>query len=106
RIIRANLALTSFDPRARVHLMPASGAAPRLSGPYTLVLADPPYYDTEAIAAVEAVARPPLVAARGVLVLEHHRRSAAPDALGTMTLYRRRRHGDTVVSVYEQEEPT
>ncbi|MHB8376951.1 MAG: RsmD family RNA methyltransferase [Dehalococcoidia bacterium] len=106
RIIRANLALTGFDPRARVHLMPASGAAPRLAGPYTLVLADPPYYDTEAIAAVEAVARPPLVAARGVLVLEHHRRSAAPDALGTMTLYRRRRHGDTVVSVYEQEEPT
>ena len=72
-------------------------------GPYTLVLADPPYYDDGAIAVVEALARSLLVDARTVLVLEHHRRNAAPDSLGPFVLYRRRRHGDTVVSIYEQE---
>ncbi|MDE3095287.1 MAG: RsmD family RNA methyltransferase [Chloroflexota bacterium] len=105
RIIRANLALTGFDARANVHVLPVARAAPRLRGPYTLVLADPPYYDTGAIAAVEAMAGPPHIAEGSVLVLEHHRRTAAPDALGTMALYRRRRHGDTVVSIYEQEGP-
>ena len=101
--IRTNLALTGFDARAAVHQIPAALATSRLRGPYTLVLADPPYYDTDAIATVEAVASSALVGPDTVLVLEHHRRMQAPDTLGPLVLYRRRRHGDTVVSIYEQE---
>jgi len=104
RIIDANLALTGFAPRAQVHRLDAGHAAARVRGPYTLVLADPPYYDSDAVAAVAAFAQPAFVAPGGVLVLEHHRRAEAPDALGAMRLYRRRRHGDTVVSIYEEEE--
>lgn len=109
-VIRANLALCRFEERAQVHAIPAQLASARLRTssselPYTLVLADPPYYDSDAIDAVEAVAREPLVGPGSVLVLEHHRRVEAPDALGAMTLYRRRRHGDTVISIYEQEVP-
>ena len=103
RTIRANLALTGFDARATVHQMPASASTSRLRGPYTLVLADPPYYDTEALGTVAAVASSGLVGPETVLVLEHHRRVQAPDVLGPLVLYRRRRHGDTVVSIYEQE---
>jgi 16S rRNA (guanine(966)-N(2))-methyltransferase RsmD len=101
--VRANLALTGFDARAAVHQIPAALATSRLRSPYTLVLADPPYYDTDAIATVEAVASSALVGPDTVLVLEHHRRMQAPDTLGPLVLYRRRRHGDTVVSIYEQE---
>jgi 16S rRNA (guanine(966)-N(2))-methyltransferase RsmD len=108
RVIRANLALCGFEARARVHAMPVAVVASRLGSssanvPYTLVLADPPYYDSEAIAAVEAVAVSQLVGPGSVLVLEHHRSVAAPDALGPLTLYRTRRHGDTVVSVYDMD---
>jgi 16S rRNA G966 N2-methylase RsmD len=39
-----------------------------------------------------------------VIVVEHERRQTAPDALGGLPLYRSRRHGDTVVSVYAQED--
>ncbi len=104
RLIRQNLSITGFEGRGHVYQMPASSAAGRLRGPYTLVLADPPYYDTGAVAAVAAIAGSGLVAPGSVLVLEHHRRAEAPDELPPLTLYRRRRHGDTVISIYEQED--
>ena len=104
RIIGDNVAHIGFSDRAAVHRLDVRAAGRRLRGPYTLVLADPPYYDSDAIEAVGAFAQPPFVAPGSVLVLEHHRRLPVPDTLGAMRLYRRRRHGDTVVSVYELEE--
>lgn len=104
RLIEENLALTRFAGRATVHRLDVRAAAPRLRGVFTLVLADPPYYDSDAIEAVGAFAQPPFVAPGSVLVFEHQRRLPVPDTLGAMRLYRRRRHGDTVVSVYELEE--
>lgn len=103
-IIEANLKLTRFSDRARVHRFPAEAAVSRLKGPYTLVLADPPYYDEDAFAAVRAIAGSPLVDAATVIAVEHHRRVAPPDALGALPLYRSRRHGHTVVSIYAQED--
>jgi 16S rRNA (guanine966-N2)-methyltransferase len=98
--IAANLAVTGFESRGTLHRLTVERAAARLSGPYTLVLADPPYYDEGALAAVRAIAASPLVDSRTVFVLEHHRRVATPEALGPLALYRSRRHGDTVVSIY------
>lgn len=103
-VIDANLRLTGFDARAKVHRLDARAAPARLRGPYTLVLADPPYYDTEAPAAVEAVAASDLVAPGSVLAYEHHRTQPVVETLGRMALYRSRRHGDTVVSIYQQED--
>jgi 16S rRNA (guanine966-N2)-methyltransferase len=53
---------------------------------------------------IEDVAGPPLLGEGAVLVLEHHRRTDASQRLGTLALYKSRRHGDTVVSIYRQEE--
>jgi 16S rRNA G966 N2-methylase RsmD len=75
-----------------------------LRGPYTLVLADPPYYDENVFGAVRAVAESDLVDDASIIVVEHHRREQPPDALGRFPTYRRRRHGDSVVSIYAQEE--
>ena len=103
-IVRANLDVTGFAARAKVHIASLPHAIPRLEGPYTLVLADPPYYDADALAAVDAIASAALIAPGGVLVLEHHRKTAAPERLGPLPLYKSRRHGDTVVSIYRQED--
>ena len=103
-VIEANLSLTGFADRARVHRRPAERAVRELGGPYTLVLADPPYYDDAAIRLVGEVAGSPIVGASTVLVLEHHRRTEAPERFGRMRLYRSRQHGDTVVSIYQQDE--
>ena len=108
-VIRANLALTGFEGRARIHRMPAAQAAERLPSaperqPYTLVLSDPPYYDVDAFDAASRVAASTLVTDDTVIVVEHQRDVAPPDQLGPFGLYRSRRHGDTVVSIYRQEE--
>lgn len=101
--IAQNLALAGFQARGRIHRLTAERAAGRLTGPYTLVLADPPYYDEEALATVAGIASSALVGDETVLVLEHHRRIPPPERLGRLGLYRTRRHGDTVVSIYTRE---
>ena len=87
-----------------MHRVDVREASRRVNPGYTLVLADPPYYDAGALAAVESIVRARLVAPGGVLVLEHHRRTPAPQRVAEMKLYKTRRHGDTVVSIYQQED--
>ena len=101
---QANLRATGFGARGSVHRMPAESAVSRLRGPYTLVLADPPYYDEDVFAVALAVAESDLVDDASIIVVEHHRRQEPPEALGRFPSYRRRRHGDSVVSIYAQEE--
>jgi 16S rRNA (guanine966-N2)-methyltransferase len=100
--IAANLAITRFAERARIHRMTAEAAPARLAGPYTLVLADPPYYDESAAAAVGAVGASRLVDADSIIVVEQHRRTTLADAIGALPLYRSRRHGDTVIAIYAE----
>ena len=103
--IEANLQATGMSVRGKVHRMSALDAAKSsLSGPYALVLADPPYYDEDAFAAVGSVAASALTDEATVIAVEHHRRAMAPELLGPLPLYRTRRHGDSVVTIYAQEE--
>jgi 16S rRNA (guanine(966)-N(2))-methyltransferase RsmD len=106
-VIAENLRSTGFAQRGRLHRFDAKQAASRLPGVYSLVLADPPYYDEAAEGAFEAarlVADSKLVDDRTVVVVEHHRRTPPPDALGRLPIYRSRRHGESVVSIYAQED--
>jgi 16S rRNA (guanine(966)-N(2))-methyltransferase RsmD len=105
-VIAENLRLTGFEARGRVHRLTAQQAISKLSGPYTLVLADPPYYDEGSRETVRAAGASSLVDAGSVIVLEHHRKYEAPPELGKLPLYRSRAHGDTAVSVYAGEEAT
>jgi 16S rRNA (guanine(966)-N(2))-methyltransferase RsmD len=103
-LLTQNLASTRMAERGRIHRLPAERAATSLSGVFTLVLADPPYYDVDAFAAVSAVAASSLVDDETVIAVEHHRRVAPLEAIEGFPLYRSRRHGDTVVSIYAREE--
>ena len=100
-VIRENLRLTGFEGRGDVHCIPAQRVAARLTGPYTLVLADPPYSDVGAPSVLEQLASSPLVdAGRTLLVLEHGARLEPAAALGPLSLLNSRRHGDSAVSIY------
>lgn len=103
-LVRANLAATGFSGRAEALQLPAALAVSRLSGVFTLVLADPPYYDDDAFAAAATIAGSARVDAHSIVVVEHQRGIEPLDALAALPLYRSRRHGDTVVSIYAQEE--
>jgi 16S rRNA (guanine966-N2)-methyltransferase len=100
-IIRENLALAGFQERGRVYCLPVEKALDRLEEPYDLVLVDPPYEDEGAVAVVDRLAGSPLVGPVSTLVIEHPWRRLPADRWGPFALVRRKRHGDTGVSIYQ-----
>jgi 16S rRNA (guanine(966)-N(2))-methyltransferase RsmD len=103
-VLAQNLVSTGLAARATVHRLDSGRVTERLTGVFTLVLADPPYYDVDAFAAAHVVASSGLVDDATIIVVEHQRRQAPRDVLGSTPMYRSRRHGDTVVSIYAREE--
>ncbi len=103
-VIKDNLAATGFGAQGKVVCAPVASALQRLQGgPYTLVLADPPYEDRDAAALLLELAASPLVGEGTVLVLEHSAREEPRGEFGRLSLVSVRRHGDSAVSIYRQE---
>lgn len=99
-VIRENLRLTGFEGRAKVYPIAAERALSRLSEPYTLVLADPPYDDAGAVGVLAEFAASQLVGDEAVVALEHRARDEPAAALGSLQLAKSLRHGDSAVSIY------
>jgi 16S rRNA (guanine966-N2)-methyltransferase len=100
-VIRENLRLTSFDTSSKVYPLAASRAMERLAGTYTLVLADPPYADSDARGILDDFARSELVDPENTtIVLEHGARDEPAGDLGPFHLHKVLRHGDSAVSIY------
>jgi 16S rRNA (guanine966-N2)-methyltransferase len=100
-LIRENLRLTGFEDLARVYRLAAERAPEELRGPYTLIVADPPYEDREALRVLEALSGSTLVAkGETILAVEHHAHQEPPKGLGPLSLINSRRHGDSAVSMY------
>jgi len=99
--VRANLAELALDARATVIAGDAVALAARHQplAPYRLVFIDPPYRSDLAVRAALALA-PANLANDAVIVIEHDRRNAPPDELGSLLRTDQRRYGDTLVSFY------
>ncbi len=103
-IIQANLSATGFSDAAEVIVAPVERAIGRLSGPYTLVLADPPYADSAAMALLQRLAESGAVDGEiGTIAFEHSTREEAAAAIGAFSLVRSLRHGDSSVSIYRPD---
>jgi 16S rRNA (guanine966-N2)-methyltransferase len=102
-VIRENLRLTGFAERAKVYPVSSSSALRSVEGPYTLVLADPPYDDASAFGAVEAFAQGNLISDDAVVVFEHRARQEPAATLGGLGLVKTLRHGDSAVSIYASD---
>jgi 16S rRNA (guanine(966)-N(2))-methyltransferase RsmD len=100
RVIRENLELAGFVERAAVLCLPVERALTKLSGEYSLILADPPYQDEKAGEALNRLAFSSLAGPDTVILFEHTKRKVPPPALGELPLAASRRHGDTVISIY------
>jgi 16S rRNA (guanine966-N2)-methyltransferase len=99
RVVESNLRVTDLASLARVHFAPVAVA--RVTGPFDLVFADPPYDDAAALTQVAAVlARPDLLAEGAIAIVEHRARTEPPERLGLLTLTNSRRHGGTRIGVY------
>jgi 16S rRNA (guanine966-N2)-methyltransferase len=100
QIIRGNLKELGLDPRATVVNGDAVAAAARPGpAPWDLVFIDPPYASDLAIRAAQALAH---LAEGATIVIEHDRRHAPPEHLGSLVRSDERRYGDTLVSFYQR----
>jgi 16S rRNA (guanine(966)-N(2))-methyltransferase RsmD len=101
-IVRDNLKALALDDRAEIVSGDAVAHAARIvpPEPWRLVFVDPPYQSDLAMRAVLALPRAHL-ALGGIVVIEHDRRHAPPDTVGSLLRTDQRRYGDTMVSFYE-----
>jgi 16S rRNA (guanine(966)-N(2))-methyltransferase RsmD len=97
-LIMKNLASTGLQERAHLWRMRVEKALALLDGQYDVILADPPYADPHAPGLLPALG--PLMKDEGHIVLEHASRVAMPDAIHDLQLWKRKRYGDTTLSVY------
>ncbi len=107
RVIAENLRRTGLTDSATVvrrdvaaWLNDAAGAA--AEAPFDIVLADPPYADTDALThALQLVE--PVLAQGGVVVAKHFWRDAPPARVGLLASVRDRRFGETALTFYRRQ---
>ncbi len=102
RLIRENLRGTGLVERGRVigGALPAALERSGELGPYDLALLDPPYGDPSLERTLSALDGRALLASGALVVVEHSRRGEPAEEIGRLELIRRRRHGDTEISIY------
>ena len=103
KLIGQNLTRTRLSERAETWKTEARLALDRLKKKgrrFEIVLLDPPYgYDrTESI--LKRLCRNKLFSPRGLMVIEHDRRTDLPERIDSLERCDRRRFGDTMVSFY------
>ena len=89
--------------RGRVYRRSVEAALGELNAKYDVVFADAPYEDDPWAELMEKLERFELLVDRALIVLEHHRRLELAESYGRIVRSRDRRHGDTVISIYEFE---
>ena len=101
KVLRGNLAELGLEDRATIIAQDAIAAVRREPAePWRFVFVDPPYASDLATRAVLALPTASL-APDAWIVIEHDRRHAPPEALGSLLRTDERRYGDTLVSFYE-----
>ncbi len=98
-VVRENLHRTKFTERADVVIGRAGRWRANTGGPYTLVLADPPYDDASSWAAIEHTVAGALTP-DAMIVVEHDARQTPPETLAGRACWRDRRQGAGAVAIY------
>jgi len=72
-----------------------------LEPPFDVILLDPPYRTEDGKKALNTVVDCAILAAGGIVVVEHDQRTVLPSAIGRLQECKRHRYGDTVLSFYQ-----
>lgn len=72
----------------------------RTERPFDLVVCDPPYRTEEGKKTLKAVTEYAILAAAGIVVVEHDHRTVLPAVIGPLQQGKRHRYGGTVLSLY------
>jgi 16S rRNA (guanine966-N2)-methyltransferase len=98
--IRDNVRALDVEGSVKIVPLRVDRALATLEGPFDLVLVDPPYADVRARDFIDLLGKAArLLAEGGILVLEHAS-TDEPETPRGLVLDRRRRHGDTTLSIF------
>lgn len=100
--LRAGLRALGHESVSHVHWSRVERTLGFLTGPYDLVIMDPPYVYEGRAALLERVGSSSLVSGGGIVAVEHGRRASLPDVAGGLTVLTRRRYGDTALTIYQR----
>jgi 16S rRNA (guanine966-N2)-methyltransferase len=104
RVIEENLRRTGLGgPAARVHRRDVRAYLAGATGPFDVVLVDPPFGDAVMLDVLRQLGAGGLLRPTSVVVARHFWRDALPERSGRLVRMRERRVGEGVVSVYGPE---
>ncbi|MBN1855886.1 MAG: 16S rRNA (guanine(966)-N(2))-methyltransferase RsmD [Dehalococcoidia bacterium] len=103
-IIKQNLASTHFADRAGVHCASASRAVEMLERHYDVVLLDPPYDEPSTDTLLSHIGASTLLAPGALVVVSHGNRHPLSDTHGDVSIWKKRRYGDSHIFIYRKEE--
>ena len=101
--IKNNLKNCGLDDRAHVHCVPVERAIAFLDRAYDIILMDPPYRRDDIGKFLDKLARTPLIHDDTWLVITHSPRVTLDELYDSLKMYKERRHGDSVISIYHKE---
>jgi 16S rRNA (guanine966-N2)-methyltransferase len=102
RVIQRNLEAVHCAANAQVICATLPAAIERLTGSYDLVLLDPPYEAGQFPGALERLAASGRLSPGAIVVAEHRATTSLPDTLGDLAVWKRRRQGDSAVTMYRR----
>ncbi len=70
---------------------------------FDIIFADPPYARGLAKNSLLRIGSCDILKTSGFLVIEHHRKEELPDSEGSLMLYKRKKYGETALSVYNRQ---
>jgi 16S rRNA (guanine966-N2)-methyltransferase len=103
-VIRQNLAMTGFADLAGVYCLAASMATGLLERQYDVIFLDPPYDEPSTDRLLSLLATSRLLAPDALVVVSHGNRHSLSDTHGPLTVWKKRRYGDSHISIYRREE--
>ncbi len=100
-VIKQNLERTGLKDRGHVYCVSGKRALSFLEEQYNILFMDPPYRDKAVGAFLDQVVASPVVREDSTLVVPHSNRLNLSPSYGGLNLVRRRRPGDTCISIYQ-----
>jgi 16S rRNA (guanine966-N2)-methyltransferase len=104
RLLKNNLTTCGLTHKALVYTMDASGflrRAARQSMMFDILYADPPYHTPVAERFLRQLGKSDIMSESGIVVIEHFQKKSLPDKTGCLSVLKRYRYGDTLLSFYE-----
>jgi 16S rRNA (guanine(966)-N(2))-methyltransferase RsmD len=103
RLLKNNLTACGLHSKAKVYPMDATAFLRRVKktqGTFHILFADPPYHGPLAERFLRQLGKSDMITERTLVVIEHFHKLSLPEKTGRLSLGKRYRYGDTLLSVY------